>query len=153
MNETPGATLVRLAGLAAFLVIVGLYGATRGWWVLPEGLVPAGIATPTPTAPAEWYPADFSLCASESPEIACRWLERTTCEFGWTCESLEVIPFRACEMIYVEVSQLSAGNTVLGFANDLTGHVGAQQRARMHFTYTEDGFAHREITKVTCHPI
>ena len=104
-------------------------------------------ATPVPTA--AWYPEGFTRCVDD-PELACHWLNQRRCEFGWTCESLEIVSARACESIYVEVTELDADNTVLGFTNDLTGHVDGGQLARMDFTYTEDGLAARKITRATC---
>ena len=94
-------------------------------------------------------PEGFTRCVDD-PELACHWLNQRRCEFGWTCESLEIVSARACESIYVEVTELDADNTVLGFTNDLTGHVDGGQLARMDFTYTEDGLAARKITRATC---
>lgn len=134
-----------LIGLVIAIAIIGWYGGQRGWWTLPEGL------GPTPT-PAQWQPAGFATCITDTPDVACHWLDRTTCEYGWTCEGLEVIPLNGCpDSLYVEVREMSADNTVLGFTNDVTGRVDASQRARLDFTYDETGMANREITKVTCY--
>jgi hypothetical protein len=132
-------------------VVIG--GVLIFGWVGSRFGSPRAAPTERPAATVEAWsvPAGFTKVAGET--IAYRWDETPNCSIADTCWGLEVVSKHGCpDGLYVELTTLTAGGDVVGYANDTVGSVRAGETAILSFDNFErdEGATKARIGEVSC---
>ena len=69
---------------------------------------------------------------------------------GWACWGVEVIAKYGCGSLYVELTVLDSGGSVVGMTNDTASGMLADEHAKLTFNSPEDGAQKARMSEINC---
>jgi hypothetical protein len=111
----------------------------------------AGLRSKVDNLP--WYPKDFKLFDSN---IAYRFLSYAKGEYrcsysGSYCWGVEIVTLSGCNNLYGELTILDSAGRNIGYTNDLTSGVRANERVKLIFDTFENGADQGRLEEVSCY--
>jgi hypothetical protein len=143
-NETPTLSAQlgalgggRLVAIACGLVLLFGVIAVKSY-DSAQGGTPTAHATAqsSPASDVQWYPSGFR--PTGDPDVAWEWSQPSSCNsLADSCWGILLMVNRDCSSVYGEIS-IAQANTVVDFANDVLGNLGAGQTGALSFEWFAD---------------
>jgi hypothetical protein len=155
--------LAPVAVLVGVVVCAGVWGSmvipidsvnTGGMDFSPQ----ASALSPSPVADPAWTPPQgFQAIQTRSPYgeskwVAIRWVPpaEAQCEtYMSRCYQLEIVSEKGCSLLYASLIKLDSAGANIGYTNDTTSSVVAEQIARL--TFSASGEKTVQIGEINCH--